>query len=85
MIMDPENSETYERMNEVCEFFLEQGKPRDLKDSTIQNEKSFENMLSALQESGIQTKDMTVFEFYSKIEYFENKYNKLKHGSRKQI
>lgn len=83
LIKNPENSEALERMKNVCEYFMEQGRPKQFNPNAhdnvvIQHEKSFENILVSMQELNVQTDKLTVFEFYSKVEYFENKYAKLK-------
>lgn len=86
LIIKPENEEALTRMKEICEYFMEQGKPKLFDPSSpenviIQHEKSFEHILASIQELGISTDKITIFEFYTKIEYFENKFTKLKqHG-----
>ena len=91
LIIDPENEEAINQMQDICEFFMEQGKPhqfnpRATDNILVKNEKSFENILASMQEAGIKTEQLTVFEFYSRIEYFEDKYAKVKrHGSNKQV
>ena len=51
----------------------------------IKFEKSFEMMKGTLEEAGVKTECLTVFEYYSRIEHFENKYSKLKqNGGNKQ-
>jgi hypothetical protein len=88
LIIQPENKEALTRMKEICEYFIEEGKPklfdpRSSQNIVIQHEKSFEHIIASIQELGISTEKITIFEFYTKIEYFENKYSKLKpNGSR---
>ena len=89
--MDPDNEALHEQMKDVCEYFMEANKPRNFNPRSsgsvvVEFDKSFENMCSSMQESGITPDSLTVFEFYSKIEYFEKKYEKVKrHGTNKQI
>lgn len=78
-------------MQNICEYFIEQNKPQTFNirihnNIIVKHEKSFQNIITSLQESGIKTENLTVFEFYSRIEHFEIKYQKLKsHGNNKQI
>lgn len=64
------------------EYFLESNKPKsfapyDTNNELIRLEKEFENMSAALSENGIQNaSELTVFEFYSRVGYFERKTKK---------
>lgn len=74
-------------MQEICEYFIEQNKPhvfniRVKNNVVVAHEKSFENIITSLQESGINTSGLTIFEFYSRIEHLEKRYQNLKHGNK---
>jgi hypothetical protein len=91
LLVNPDNEESITRMKEICEYFMDQGKPKlfdptSPKNVVIEHEKSFELILTSIQELGVKTDKITIFEFYTKVEYFENKYNKLKpNGRAKQV
>ena len=76
-------------MMDICEYFIEQNRPNNFAPGTndvVKHEKGFEMMCASLEESGVTTKGLTVFEFYSRIEHFENRYSKIKkHGSNQQV
>lgn len=64
-----------------ADYFLEANKPKDFNPFTenclIQMESEFESMVAALGENGIvNASELTVFEFYSRIKYFEKKSKK---------
>lgn len=68
-------------INRHAEWFLEANKPKDFNPFTenvlIRMEQEFESMAAALSENGIQNAaDLTVFEFYSRVKYFEAKSQK---------
>ena len=70
-------------MKIICDYFMENSKPKifnphDPHNVTLEHEKSFENVCISLNENGIDTKNVTIFEFYSRVEYFEKKYEKMK-------
>lgn len=53
--------------------------PFDPHNDLLKHEKDFEGLVSSLEEAGIHgVKSMTVFEFYSRMEYFEKKNSKNK-------
>ena len=61
-----------------ADYFLEVNKPKDFNPFTenclIKQEQEFESMAAALSENGIQNaSNLTVFEFYSRVKYFEKK------------
>lgn len=66
---------------------IELSKPNDFRFSNPDNvlnqlDANFEDVCSAMQEAGmIDPKKLSTFEFYSKIEYFENKKRKLPNRS----
>jgi hypothetical protein len=77
----PDDKELNEQMKDIVEFFIDQNKPETFAgkgDSIVKHEKHFESVLSSIQEAGIHAKGLTVFSFYSNIEYFEDKYEKMK-------
>ena len=48
--------------------------PFDSGNDIIKHDKEFEAMCSSMEEAGMnEAKNLTVFEFYSRIEYFEKK------------
>jgi len=60
---------------------LEANKPKDfnpfVENCLIQMEQEFESMAAALGENGIQNaSELTVFEFYSRVKYFQKKSKK---------
>lgn len=64
-----------------ADYFLEANKPKDFnpfaENCLIQMEQEFEGMVAALGENGIvNASELTVFEFYSRIKYFEKKSSK---------
>jgi hypothetical protein len=63
------------------DYFLEANRPRDFnpyrENDLIRQESEFENMCSALEENGVSNcSNLTVFEFYSRVKYFEKKSKK---------
>lgn len=77
-----------EQMKDVCDYFIEQSRPRSFapgNNELIKHEKSFEGMCANMEESGVRSDGISVYQFYSRIEHFENKYSKIKHGSNKQV
>lgn len=63
------------------DYFLESNKPKNFnpyqENDIIRMEQEFESMCTALEENGItNAKDMTVYEFYSRVKYFEKKSKK---------
>ena len=75
-------------MLDICNYFIEQNKPKQFNPSAkdnvvIASEKQFEVICSNMEESGAKIENMSIFSFYSRIEHFEKRYNELKsHGSR---
>lgn len=75
-------------MQDICEYFIETSKPNIFNiripgNVVVRHEKSFQGLIASLQESGVKTDNLTVFEFYTRIEHFEQKYSKhiKKHGN----
>lgn len=63
------------------DYFLEANKPKDFNPYTenvlIVMEQEFESMAAALGENGVtNASELTIFEFYSRIKYFEKKSKK---------
>jgi hypothetical protein len=89
LIIDPENNDVVEIMREICNYFINQNKPKQFNPGSknnivITSEKQFESVCTNLEESGVNLENITVFSFYSKIEHFEKRYNELKsHGNRR--
>lgn len=79
------DEELQQQMKDICEFFIEQNKPHSFapgNNDVIKHEKGFEKLCAALEESGVNMRSLSIFEFYSRIEHFETKYSKIKkHGS----
>lgn len=71
-----------DEIQKLSKWFLEHNKPKsfnpyDKNNSLITQEQEFENMVVALEENGIKDiYSLTVFEFYSKVKYFERKSSK---------
>lgn len=68
-------------LNRYADYFVEANKPKDFNPFTenclIKMEQEFESMAAALAENGIvNATDLTVFEFYSRVKYFEKKAQK---------
>ena len=64
-----------------ADYFIEANRPKDFnpfaENCLIQMEQEFESMVAALSENGVvNASDLTVFEFYSRIKYFEKKSTK---------
>lgn len=77
MILNPDDGELLSQMKDVCDYFIDINKPKSFipgDNAVIEYEKGQQSILSSMEESGINTKDLTVFEFYSRIEYLEKKY-----------
>lgn len=88
MILNPDDEELLNQMKDVCDYFININKPKSFipgDNAVINYEKGQQSILSSMEESGINTKSLTVFEFYSRIEHLENKYKSKHHGSNKQI
>ncbi len=65
-------------LNKYADYFLEINKPKDfnpfVENCLIKMEQKFESMAAALAENGIvNASELTIFEFYSRIKYFEKK------------
>lgn len=68
-------------LNRYADYFLEANKPKDfnpfVENCLIQMEQEFESMAAALEENGVPTAgNLTVFEFYSRIKFYEKKAKK---------
>jgi len=73
-------------MQVVNEYFIEQSKPLILhpalpKNEIVKNDKRLSDMLIQLEQNNMKTENLTIFEFYNRIEVLEKKYKK--HGSNK--
>lgn len=61
------------------DYFLENNQPKSFNPFNSDNELArsdvqFENMCAALEENGVKdASGMTIFEFYSRVKYFEKK------------
>ena len=61
------------------DYFLESSKPKsfnpfDKNNDLIRLEQEFESMCAALEENGVKdAREMMVYEFYSRVAYFEKK------------
>lgn len=70
-----------DELNKHAEYFLEFNKPKDFnpfaENCLIRMEAEFESMAAALGENGVtNAADLTIFEFYSRVKYFEKKAQK---------
>ncbi len=68
-------------LNRYADYFLEINKPKDfnpfVENCLIKMEQEFESMAAALAENGIvNASELTIFEFYSRVKYFEKKAKK---------
>lgn len=76
-------------MEDVCKYFMEQNKPKNLHPRSPNNEiilaeKKLDKILVNIQQAGIKTDKITVFEFYNRISILEETYKKHKYnGSNK--
>lgn len=77
--------ENVDRMMEaVAEFFLERQKPTIFDPNNenctlIGSDRHFEEVVASMEDNGMHgVKELTVFEFYSKIAYYEKKAKALK-------
>lgn len=76
-----EDIELLTELNKHADWFMEYNKPKDFNPFTenclIRMEQEFESMAAALGENGvINASELTVFEFYSRVSYFEKKAQK---------
>lgn len=75
--------EEIERLNQ---YFLDFLKPKVFspgqENAVIEHELHFEEIKSGMEESGIDTRRLTVFEFYARIQHFEKRNAELKNGSK---
>lgn len=66
-------------IKQISEYQLALMTPKDLNPSSVNNyvkkiEVSFENLCTSLEEAGVRDpRALTMFQFYSKIDYFESK------------
>jgi len=66
-------------LNSVCEFFISRQKPtifdpNSEESDLIGNDRHFEELAASMEDNGVNSpKNLTVFEFYSRIVYFEKK------------
>lgn len=73
------NTEALPELLKIREFFTESLRPKnfnpfDSNNDLLLHEKEFEAICSGMEEAGIQNaKNMTVFEFYSRVEHFEKR------------
>lgn len=64
------------------EWFLDHNKPKNFnpynkENELIRHEQEFQSMCAALEENGVKdAKELTVFEFYSRISYYDKKSSK---------
>jgi hypothetical protein len=64
------------------EFFLDANKPKSFnpfnsENDLVQSDNVFESMCAALEESGVVNPSaLTIFEFYSRVKYFDKKSKK---------
>ncbi len=68
-------------MMRYADYFLETNKPKNfnpfVENDLIRMEQEFESMAAALGENGVvNASELTIFEFYSRIKYFEKKAKK---------
>lgn len=74
----------YKEIISLREFFLDNSRPKVFNpyadnSEVVRIETDFELMVSSMEEAGILgAKKMTIFEFYMRIQHFDNKYKKQK-------
>lgn len=82
--MDEGNTEVLPELLKIKDYFTGTIQPKNFDpfnpgNDLMKHEKDFESVCSSLEEAGIKdAKRMTVFEFYSRLEYFEKKGTKNK-------
>lgn len=64
-------------------YFIDNMKPKifnpyDEECVIIENDNRNEDLINAMEESGLNVKNITVFEFYNKIRYLENRAKQLR-------
>lgn len=71
-------------LKNVAEFFLEKQKPvifdpNNEECALVNSDRAFEEVIASMEDNGVMNvKELTVFEFYSKIKYFEKKAEAMK-------
>jgi hypothetical protein len=84
MAMEPKKKQHKEELLELQRYFILQQKPNkfnpyDEDNILAQMERNFEDTCAVMQENGIANpKALTEFEFYSRLTYYEKKYNESK-------
>jgi hypothetical protein len=88
LIYKGRSKETEELIKRIDEWQIAQIKPRNYNEFDVDNyikrmELSFENVCASMEDLGVKDPGrLTIFQFYTRIEYFEKK--KLKQQSKQQ-
>ena len=83
MIVDPKD-DLIRQMRVIAEYFLNQQKPLKFNpyepDNILKNnDESFEEVCAVMEENGIdKPKQLSEFEFYSRLKYYKDKADQLK-------
>lgn len=83
--LEGENEVLLQVLNELSNYFLDFAKPRNFgreNNFLVDHELGFEEIRSSMEESGIMVKELTIFEFYSRIKHFEKRNAELKNGNK---
>ena len=84
-----ETDENVKKLDAIEVYFLNEQKPMRFnpyeKDNVLMSgENSFEDVCATMQENGItDPKNLTEYEFYSRLKYLQEKYKKQSHGASK--
>lgn len=84
MIREITGEDVSKRLNEVKDYFIDKQKPNVFDPFSelcyyVINEKSFEDVCMMMEESGVlKPKDLSLFEFQSKLVYLQKKSEKIK-------
>lgn len=76
--IDPTNEALLKEKKEYENYILEETRPkcfdhRNRNNAIVANEKSYETLKALIEENGTDTKNLTVFEFYNRVEYLNKK------------
>lgn len=77
------SDESTQNLKAILAYFLDMQKPvkfkpQDPENVVMKNESSFEEVVAMMQENGVvNPKEMSEFEFYKRLQYYEKKFQKL--------
>lgn len=75
----------------LTEFFLNLNSPKcfnpyEETNVLVLEEKNFEDICNSMEDNGVnKVRESTVLEFYSKVQYLEKKFSKLKHDAGSKV